>query len=95
VRRQPRHHTVWCTQQQHAGWRWLRCWHGRQQHHTVSRPPSTVHTQSINPTPAFSRGSFVPQPSLPARIFLLRLLTADDWAAEDWAAEAVQESIDG
>jgi hypothetical protein len=46
---------------------------------------SAVHTGSvgpINPTPAFSRGSFVPQPNLPARIFLLRLLTKDDWAAE-------------
>jgi hypothetical protein len=39
--------------------------------------PSTP-TQSINPTPAFSRVSFVPQPNLPARIFLLRLLSADD-----------------
>jgi hypothetical protein len=40
----------------------------------TSTPP-----QSINPAPAFSRDSFVPQPNLPARIFLLRLLTADDW----------------
>eukprot|EP01047_Picozoa_sp_COSAG01_P082173 COSAG01_NODE_16674_length_1216_cov_1.214861_2_plen_80_part_01 len=34
--------------------------------------------------------SWYPQPNLPARIFLLRLLTADDLATE-----AVQESIDG
>jgi hypothetical protein len=41
--------------------------------------PSTP-AQSINPAPAFSRGWIVPQPNLPARIFLLRLLTADDRA---------------
>jgi hypothetical protein len=58
-------------------------------HSQPSTPP-----QSINRTPAICRGSFVPQPNLPARIFLLRLLTADH-AADDWATEAVQESIDG
>ena len=30
----------------------------------------------------FSRSSIFPQPNLPARIFLLRLLTADDRATE-------------
>ena len=48
---------------------------------TVSRPhPSPA--QSIDPAPAFSRGWIDPQPNLPARIFLLRLLTADDRATE-------------
>jgi hypothetical protein len=67
----------------------------RQQQGVRRQPPATclrpaasaqhrVSGTHVKPTLAFSRGSFVPQPNLPARIFLflLRLLTADDPATE-------------
>jgi hypothetical protein len=68
-------------------WPYSNLWLGLPAKHSQ---PSTPPHQSINPTPAICTGSIVPQPNLPARIFVLRLLTADDWATE-----AVQESIDG
>jgi hypothetical protein len=60
-------------------WRLL-CFRQRTLLHSQPSTPA----QSINPTPAIcrGRGSIVPQPNLPARIFLLRLLTADDRATE-------------
>jgi hypothetical protein len=62
----------------------------RQDGVTVSRPQRLSRSiQSLQ-----FAGSFVPQPNLPARIFLLRLLTAADddcWATD----EAVHELIDG
>jgi hypothetical protein len=47
-----------------------------------SQPSTPAQSIKPAPAPAICRGWIVPLPNVPARIFLLRLLSADDRACE-------------